>query len=380
MAAADAAAGAAAGAETSLQVFLRMMGREAFVPVELPLDATVGSLKRAAEDAGGPPPRRQRLSVGAAVLGEPDATPLSETQIGMEAVVTVWQAPVQNKVMSAGDTHCLAVLEDGHVLGRGPGECYRPFPSMIGTSDSKRIVSVHAANGCSSALLADGTVLLWGKNAVSLEADVQKLAGRRIVSFAMCVASAAEAFFVAADADGHVFVDGPGADAVGEVPRRVQGKAAAVTAAGRHAAVLLKEGTVVCFGSAGAEQLTPPQLGGRAVRAVHTGPTHTALILDDGSVKCFGQNDSAQCDVPKELCDVVMCECGARYTVALDRSGKLHAWGDTPFMQHVRSAGKCRAVTAGWQNFSALKEDGTVWDGWGRTLVWNVPIADPPEH
>jgi len=145
----------------------------------------------------------------------------------------------------------------------------------------------------------------------------------------------------------------------------------------------------------------PSNLG--HVSAIDIGATGFAKIgfclalRADGTVVAWGDNRDGQCNVPKELSDVVAIAIGdpgsgpgrslEGHCLALRSDGTVEAWGNDEY-------GQCKvpsdlenavAIAAGWRHSLALRADGTV-IAWGALdaapadLAEVVAIAAGEEH
>ena len=107
---------------------------------------------------------------------------------------------------------------------------------------------------------------------------------------------------------------------------------------------------------------------------------HCLAIKPDGSVIGWGLNGYGQCDVPKDLSNVVSVSVGESHSLALKSNGTVVAWGDNRFGQCDIPADLSGVIdiAAGHSHSAALKSDGTVviWPpGWGDTSTLSNVIA-----
>eukprot|EP01065_Artemidia_motanka_P027377 TRINITY_DN32577_c0_g1_i1.p1 TRINITY_DN32577_c0_g1~~TRINITY_DN32577_c0_g1_i1.p1 ORF type:complete len:455 (+),score=157.58 TRINITY_DN32577_c0_g1_i1:70-1434(+) len=355
--------------EPGISLFVVIAPHDRVIPLELPLDASVSDLKEAVLAAGGPPPPRQILMVGAQELTDPAATPLSDTElISNEVRIHVMaRQTLQYKSISAAHRHGVALLGGGAgVVGWGEAQLWSPLPDFSG----RTVLSVHAGRQFSAAIV-DSAVEVWGPPAAEFNADLQQLAGRKIVC---CSASVKQNALVAVDAGGCVAICGPDKGTFGQVPPDLQGQVAAAACGYSCVVVLLRDGSVAFFGHR--TRPTRADLGGRSAVSVSSGWHHSAALLDDGSVHCFGRDQEGQCRAPP-LNDVVSCDCGKTFTVALRRNGSVVWWGEGIPTGRIASAAPCAAVAAGRHFTVAVTPAGDlVADGgvpWGDFGQLNVP-------
>jgi alpha-tubulin suppressor-like RCC1 family protein len=64
------------------------------------------------------------------------------------------------------------------------------------------------------------------------------------------------------------------------------------------------------------------------VGAVSCGREHNAALTQPGEVVCCGINNDHQCDIPRDLKDVVAVACYGSHSMALTAEGKPVCWGD----------------------------------------------------
>ncbi len=252
-------------------------------------------------------------------------------------------------VVSAGDYHTCALLDDGGVrcwgygadgrLGYGNtnnvGDQQTPGsvgPVNLGVGRTALAISAGGAHTC--AILDNGSVLCWGYGATgqlgygntSNVGDVKTpgavgpvdLGGKKAVAI-----SAGAAHTCAILENGKLLCWGFGGygrlgygdtknvgdqqtpGSVGPVDLGAGRTAVAVSAGGAHTCVILDNGRVLCWGYAGLGQLgygnttntgstLPASAGpvdfgpGRTAVAISAGQIHTCAILDDRSVRCWG--------------------------------------------------------------------------------------------
>ena len=132
-------------------------------------------------------------------------------------------------------------------------------------------------------------------------------------------------------------------------------------------AVLVKGGSVECWGSNAKRQSTvPPEVASRIFIDVAAGKNHTVGLLDDGTVVCWGDNSYGQTGVPEGLGACVMVGAGDFHTVALKADGTVAAWGTTQAgrLGVPEGLGRCVAVHAAGGRVAAIRSDGGI-TGWG---------------
>ncbi len=266
------------------------------------------------------------------------------------------------RAITAGAGHTCAILDDGSVrcwgfgangrLGYGntsnAGDTPASTPDKLGPVNlgaGRTATAISAGGGHTCAILDDGSVRCWG-----FDRDGELGYGTLAI--------------------GEDIGDTPATlpDTVG--PVNLGGhKATAVSAGGRHTCAILDDGSVRCWGYAGAGQLgygntsnlgetlatTPEKAGpvslgpGRTARAISAGLNHTCAILDDGTVRCWGYgldgrlgygNTHNVGDTPATTPDkvgpvdlgpgrmAVAISAGDLHTCALLDNGSVRCWGD----------------------------------------------------
>jgi alpha-tubulin suppressor-like RCC1 family protein len=100
-----------------------------------------------------------------------------------------------------------------------------------------------------------------------------------------------------------------------------------------HAAAILADGSIACWGYNGDGQCKVPR-GIGPVESIVAGGFHTVALLADGSVVCWGRNTDGQCDVPEDLGSVVSVAAGEYHTVAVLANGSLVSWGDNRYQRY----------------------------------------------
>lgn len=225
------------------------------------------------------------------------------------------------RAVAAGGNHSLVLLDDGSVLAMGDNrwgevgdgtEETRTSPTPV-TGLGSGVVAIAAGLHHSVAVKADGTVWVWGSNAVGLfGSDI-------------------------GDVNGTI-----------DTPRQVAGITDAVDVATGvyHSVLLAADGTVWTLGSNANGQLgrETPSTGAARVTgvsgatAVSAGAYSTLVLRDDGSVTGWGSNDTlvlgparsterSPVSVP-DLAGVTSLTSGFYYALFLDADGGLRARGN----------------------------------------------------
>lgn len=100
---------------------------------------------------------------------------------------------------------------------------------------------------------------------------------------------------------------------------------------------------------------------------VKAGGNFSVALKDDGTVTAWGQNNLGQCDVPKDLCDVIDIQAGFYHCAALKKDGSVVVWGSNHARQLKIPEGLCdvRAISANCNHTLAVTESGKV-VAWGN--------------
>lgn len=269
--------------------------------------------------------------------------------------------------ISAGGAHALALLQDGTVMAWGSNQDGELGDGACGTEAAtgksglmpvqvpglNSVVAVAAGGGSNYALLADGTVMAWGKNnsgqlgigelgpeecrtevgtepasvtprpvvlsPVGSSPAVSSPAGGEPLSGVTAISAGSEAAY-ALLADGNVMAWGGnsrgalgnGTTANSDVPTQVKGLSHVVAVSGGsgHALALLEGGGVAAWGGNTHGQLggasagtcdkgscstTPQPVGGvGSATAISAGALGFSLVLSAGKIYAFGDNQFGQ--------------------------------------------------------------------------------------
>jgi len=293
------------------------------------------------------------------------------------------------KTISAGDSHTVALKNDGTVfawglndygqLGDGtftnsstPVSVRAPEVSAV-TKPVRGLTGITAisARGYRTvALRNDGTVWAWGYNV-----------GGEL---------------------------GDGTHTNRNVPVQVRDLTGitAISAGELHTLALRNDGTVWAWGKnyygqfgdgTTANSDTPVQIMGLTdVKAISAGAFNTLALKNDGTVWAWGRNSSGQLgngtmedsSVPVQvsgLTDVIEISAGfVSHATALKNNGTVWAWGrngygqlgngtltDSSIPVQVNGLNDVIAISAGDSHTVALRNDGTVWD-WGRNNYFQL--------
>jgi hypothetical protein len=223
--------------------------------------------------------------------------------------------------VAAGDSHSIALLDDGQVVEWG---------LSVGTKPTLTGVTDIAAGGSHNLVRqSNGRVLAWGNNAYG-----QATAPTDIVT------------------------------------------AVKVAAGARHSLALLTNGTVRGWGESYlGKNAAPASLTGMTVIAIAAGENHSLALKSTGAVVAWGDNAALQTTVPSEaLSGVTAIAAGWNHSLALKSTGAVIAWGDNRGGQTTVPAAASSGVVqiaAGDTYSMALKADGTIVT-WGFTAAVTV--------
>eukprot|EP01065_Artemidia_motanka_P051349 TRINITY_DN9041_c0_g2_i1.p1 TRINITY_DN9041_c0_g2~~TRINITY_DN9041_c0_g2_i1.p1 ORF type:complete len:366 (+),score=122.78 TRINITY_DN9041_c0_g2_i1:51-1148(+) len=336
-----------------LSLYLRIEPGDAKVPVELPVDGTVGDLRAAVFQAGGPEPSKQVLLVGTEELKHSRGTLLSDTHLlSNEALVAVRWQENSTVAFNCGFRHGLALLQGGEVVGWGDKRSFEPIPEFGGPVDGV------FAGVCVSFALVGGRLVAWGSDARNYEEDLQRI-DKTVTG---CSAAVGANLALVLDADYCLHLCGPD---------KVYFKAAMERAAQHrllanvfqascwsrsHFVVLYRNRTAVSFGADGELRVLCKW---RAV-GVRAGGGHVVVLMQDGRVRCYGDNRFGQCDVPRLPANVDWCTAGDRHTAACCEDGSVVWWGDRLPTDRITEAGACVAIEFGDYFVAAVTDDGRV--------------------
>jgi len=224
-----------------------------------------------------------------------------------------------------------------------------------------RYVKVSGGVDHSLALRANGTVVVWGSNALG---QLNVPAGLDGV-----VAIAAGGYHsLALKSDGSIVTWGRNNYGQLNVPAGLDG-VVAISAGIDHSLALRADGTVVAWGLNGHGQTNVPT-GLDGVVAIAADGYHSLALKSDGTVVAWGENRYGQSNVPAGLDGVAAIAAGYRYSLAVKSDGSIVAWGINNYGQTNVPAGTAMPVkgieiAAGVVHSLALKSDGTVvaWGG-----------------
>jgi alpha-tubulin suppressor-like RCC1 family protein len=210
------------------------------------------------------------------------------------------------RAVAVGKAHACAVLDDGTVRCWGDngygqlGDGATPnsvVPAVVsGITDA---VAIAAGGDETCVVLTGGTVQCWGDNSCG-QLGNGSISGRTAT------------------------------------PVTVSGitNAAVITASGKHACALLRDGTIQCWGDDSSGQVVQgtvgtcqpkplPALGTTIATAVSAGPSQTCAVLADRSVKCWGGSQPNVSILP----DAVSVVTGQYATCVVDSTGGVDCWG-----------------------------------------------------
>lgn len=355
-------------------------------------------------------------------------------QLGLNSSNELFDISSMNNVkqIATGEAHSLALLADGTVrvwgdntfgqLGLGAGVTTdQAYPRVItGLSGVKQVA---AGKSHSVALLSDGTVKTWGRNAqgqLGLGAGVtgdqsSPTAVPGLIGVQQIVSGWNTVYALLEDGTVKTWGDyaygqlglGSGVSTFQRQPATIASLSGVVSLhAGRnHVFALFADGTVKSWGMNDHGQLglgtgitgnqsSPVSVAGlQDVKQIAGGLSHSLAVLNDGSVKAWGLNLYGQLGlgsgtastqrspvVIPDLYNVKQVEAGDDASFALAMDGKIKSWGENGYGQlghgasvtgnassplPVQNVGGIAQISANSRHTLVLLHDGTV-KAWGN--------------
>jgi alpha-tubulin suppressor-like RCC1 family protein len=365
----------------------------------------------------------------------------SGTASALASATYTINSPLAPPTISAGDSFVLAPTPDGRLFGWGRNHYgqfgngaptqYQMVPTLV--DDLTGVVAAAGGEAHSLFLLSDGTVWGAGSNGVGQLGDGVPSSSRnrpvQVQGLTDVVAVAAGyEFSLALLANGDVY--GWGRNASGELadggatpapitPILIMSGVKAI-AAGRHHSVFVKlDGTVWASGENGGRlgdgtttlRKTPVQMIGVAgAVAVAAGSQNSYVLLDDGTVRGVGLAPVGDgvggvrttAVTVAGLSNVIQVAAGDGHALALKADGSVWAWGDSnegqigtgPISGNVNAPVQVPvpspivAIAAGPGHSAAVTIDGVVYtwgtnywgesgDGGNRNRSFPVSLSEP---
>jgi alpha-tubulin suppressor-like RCC1 family protein len=269
---------------------------------------------------------------------------------------------------NAGGFYSLALLKDGRITGWGRnanGEI--AIPLGIGTG----ALAISAGYEHSLAVLKDGRVTGWGYNA---DGQVNVPTG---IGTGAAQVSAGLYHSLALLKDGRVTGWGRSTDGQINIPVDIGTGAAQVSAGQYHSLALLKDGRVTGWGQNDEGQTNIPVGIGTDAAQVSAGLYHSLALLKDGRITGWGRNFQGQVTIPISIgTGALAISAGGAHSLAVLKDGRVTGWGWNNFGQINIPAGigtGAAQVSAGYQNSIALLKDGRV-TGWGNNVYGQINI------
>ncbi len=207
------------------------------------------------------------------------------------------------KSVAAGDGVYLVVQNSGAVEAMGEGEITN-LPSSL-----TNVVTAGIGNEFAAAVLADGTVPVWGKTN-----------GVNAALISSCATNP-------------------------NLTNPSQANVRTLAAGPNHLLFLRANGTVFSAGNNAAATNVPAGLS--SVIAVAAGSAHSLALRSDGTVVAWGEGASvSNTDVWKNLRDVVAIAAGGKASVAIFKNGKATSWGEATVGTFGSGLGKLKNVYA----------------------------------
>ncbi|NDG72423.1 MAG: hypothetical protein EBY32_14250, partial [Proteobacteria bacterium] len=234
-----------------------------------------------------------------------------------------------------------------------------------------KAVQIVAGDASSAALLANGTVSVWGTNWAA-QRNVPATLGN-VVQIA-----AGNNHYLALTANGSVVAWGWNTTNQTVVPASLR-RAKFIAAGFNTSYAVSGGGQVIAWGGNDVGQANVPA-GLVGVTSLAAGRGHALALKSDGTVVAWGRNDFGQATVPVGLTNVVQIAAGDYHSVALKNDGTVVAWGANWSAQATVPIGLANVVqiTAKGDRSLALKADNSIVN-WGINPDNSTPPPSPGE-
>ena len=215
------------------------------------------------------------------------------------------------QAVSAGDSHVLALIENGCVVQWGD-------PTAVPAEVQGRVVGIAAGGGFSIALLQDRTIRCWGTNWAGQTSPPAGLSSVKQVA-------AGGYHGLALKMDGSVI--GWGMNQYGQTSDAATVQNAVQIECGYyHSLAVLVDGRVKQWGDLiGGASAPWPFL--REIVQVSGGGYHAMALRSNGAVACWGANGAGQIMVPSSVVGAVQISAGYYHSAALLSTGSVVCWG-----------------------------------------------------
>lgn len=234
--------------------------------------------------------------------------------------------------LSCGLTQILALNDQGDVFTWGIDR----FNLMTIPDSVKRanIVQVFAGDQLSVVLDDTGKIHYWGnENIISINTrDVTGKISKVVLNNATGLALLEDGTVTCLTRKDVPFT---------RIPQsRIDGRAVDIATNDSAAIALLDDGTVVAWGLNDYGLLNIPEGIQGKVTGIDGGRGHFAALLNDGTVVAWGYDKFGQATVPQDLTDVVFMEAGYYQSYAIDKNGKVSAWGLKGYLMGTDGSGR----------------------------------------
>ena len=207
------------------------------------------------------------------------------------------------KAISAGESHALALKEDGTVVAWGDNLSGQAAPPP-----GLRNVEVIAAGGFHSlALKRDGTVVAWGRNDKGQCTVPSTLGSVKAIA-------AGYSHSLALKHDGTVVAWGDNLAGQSKVPSNLT-DIGAVYASGNWSGALKSTGFIANWGDPKDEPLVPPDfaMGDR----IASNSEHGVVLKSNGLLSGFGRNSKCQTTIPEGIRRAIAVAVGKGFSLAI---------------------------------------------------------------
>ncbi|HXJ61849.1 MAG TPA: chitobiase/beta-hexosaminidase C-terminal domain-containing protein, partial [Verrucomicrobiae bacterium] len=244
--------------------------------------------------------------------------------------------------LAAGQSHGLALLADGRVVGWGDNT----YGKATASPGLVSVIAISAGAWHSLALKGDGRVVAWGQT------DYGQTSVPPGLSNVVAIAAGGH-HNLALTSSGKVVAWGYNLYEEATVPTNLD-SVVAIAAGYSHSLALKSDGTVVSWGSM-KQYKVPADLNNVVAIAggySQAGYEHSAALKADGTVVSWGYLD--QTSIPPWLANVVEITAGNNYTLALRRDGTVVGTYSAPYFAPLTNV----VTLAGGESFflAAIKD------------------------
>lgn len=266
--------------------------------------------------------------------------------------------------ISAGDAQTVALKSDGTIVVWGNDALGQVSNAPAGDG----FVAVSTGGWDALALHEDGSLVAWGNNSDGQVSNTP--AGNDFVAI-----GSGGCHNIALKENGSIAAWGW--NNYGQATAPAGNDFTTISAGSHHNLALRSDGTIAAWGADWAGQVSNTPAG--TYTSIAAGEEHSLALTPTGGIVGWGSDSNGKVSGAPSTNDFVALSAGYEHSLGLRANGSLVGWGSNSYGETTVPVGNdFVAIEAGFYYSIALRDDGTVVT-WGGSVSGDITVPEPNE-